>query len=827
MRVLKKKELYQALNTLTVVHQKMQQLDGISVLNILQQCQEMAIAIGTEIEDSEGEGTQAVVFLEEYCELLYQTSLLLENEVMWKQAVKNLSAIICKISDSIKVDIPDSPYEIVFMPYKASMWDALDSIYRSAMVTENCHVVVMPVPYYNMNRKDGQVDMHYEGNQFPEDIPITDFRTYSLEQMHPDVIFIHNPYDEYNYVTQLPEQYFSSALVNYTEHLIYVPYFVTDGSGIKEAYCKMPAVQNAWRTIVQSEAVREDYIKYGADPEKIVALGSPKFDRVVELQKNPPVIPKEWKTVLEGKKIFLLNTHLHGIISDAEKMIEKLHAVFDLFKGRDDVALLWRPHPLSIETAKSMNPEMLDKYLQLIEDFKSLPNGVYDETSDVHRAIAISDAYIGNMSSLVTLYGITGKPIYILNMKENLKERRKEETLSFSCAVELDNYLWVSGDDYNGLFKICLETGCSEFVIKFDEKGERLLYKKVIAVGRKLFFIPYMADKIAEYNVDTKEIKYYEICGFENETVKFGDCIVKNGMLYLFPLKARDIICLDIKNGKVMCCAWDNSTLPNEITEADMTMFIHMVNVDNIVYLPCLRTNVIVKLYLNDFRSEVIQCTESKEGFIDISYRNNILYLLTVGGNIVSYNVDSKEEKLFWINSQKRTDGKCVFYKMLFYNDYLWLIPGYGEHIVRINVETREEVEIIEYPKQFKIDEKRNDYKWLNGEIRDDVMYLYPHLANMLLHWDKGNNIMSGNRISMPVEKEWKQQELKRKNAGCIYYEAEYAISYFVDTVAEYADTCEKQRKMYFQEMQSLADGSSGKTIWRYIEKLLKRDGIS
>ena len=42
---------------------------------------------------------------------------------------------------------------------------------------------------------------------------------------------------------------------------------------------------------------------------------------------------------------------------------------------------------------------------------------IFDDTADMNRAIAISDAYYGDPSSLVELYKKTGKPIMIENIE--------------------------------------------------------------------------------------------------------------------------------------------------------------------------------------------------------------------------------------------------------------------------------------------------------------------------------------------------------------------------------------------------------------------------
>ena len=40
------------------------------------------------------------------------------------------------------------------------------------------------------------------------------------------MIYIHNPYDDWNLVTCVHPRYFSGNLKKYTEKLVYIPYFV-------------------------------------------------------------------------------------------------------------------------------------------------------------------------------------------------------------------------------------------------------------------------------------------------------------------------------------------------------------------------------------------------------------------------------------------------------------------------------------------------------------------------------------------------------------------------------------------------------------------------
>lgn len=94
-------------------------------------------------------------------------------------------------------------YQIVFMPYKAAMWDALESIYLAAKDDVGCEALVVPVPYYSFDQKKKEWIPHYEGELFPPNIPVTSYQKYNLQEERPDVIYVHNPYDDSNYVTSV------------------------------------------------------------------------------------------------------------------------------------------------------------------------------------------------------------------------------------------------------------------------------------------------------------------------------------------------------------------------------------------------------------------------------------------------------------------------------------------------------------------------------------------------------------------------------------------------------------------------------------------------
>ena len=303
---------------------------------------------------------------------------------------------------------------IVFLPYKASMWDSLESIWLAAKEDPRCECYVVPIPYYDKDSHGRLTTYHYEGAQFPEYVPVTDYRDFDLASRNADIIYIHNPYDDGNHVTSVDPDYYSARLKAYTDKLVYVPYYATSG-GMSEAQSLCKAYLSADYIIVQAEG-HKDYFDAGIPREKLLALGSPKFDRVVKLCENPPEVSEDWKDKMTGKTVYFFNTSLGGMLADTDAFLKKLRYVFDCFAGRKDACLLWRPHPLLDETFTTARSQYKEEYERLKQNFLSADWGIYDTTPDIEKTIAMSDCYIGDAGTSVTaLFGIAGKPVYLLD----------------------------------------------------------------------------------------------------------------------------------------------------------------------------------------------------------------------------------------------------------------------------------------------------------------------------------------------------------------------------------------------------------------------------
>ncbi len=449
MRKFHKQQILEVIQSLHEIHghcrDHLLEKDYKVVQGLLTDCQDAAIQIGELIEQLEGEGTEAVTCLENYCERLYEVNVQSE-EILPQKAYKYLDEILVKAENTI--NHMKVKKEVVFLPYKASMWDSLESVYLAAREDEDCDAYVVPIPYYDKLPDDSLGELHYEGNEYPPDIEITYYEDYNLEERRPDAIYIHNPYDRWNTVTCVPERFFCSNLKKYTDCLVYIPYFILneiepdDQAAIDHMkhFCFLPGTIWADKVIVQSEKMRQiyinEYIKAAKEgglsgehldrkklEEKILGLGSPKLDKVHRTRKESLKIPDGWRRIIEKpdgtwKKIIFYNTSIGALLQNEEKMLDKMKSVFQTFKEQQDtVALLWRPHPLIESTIRSMRPLLWAEYGKLVQAYREEGWGIYDDTADMDRAVVLSDAYYGDQSSVVQVYQETGKPVMIQNVE--------------------------------------------------------------------------------------------------------------------------------------------------------------------------------------------------------------------------------------------------------------------------------------------------------------------------------------------------------------------------------------------------------------------------
>ncbi|MCI9109034.1 MAG: hypothetical protein HFI00_12705 [Lachnospiraceae bacterium] len=457
---------------------------------LLVECQEWAIKIGTKVEEIEKKAAMCIKDLEEYCEDVYQISTGLTAGEMQKK-IADMDQLLRNAILDIEKNT-DKKLKILFLPYKADMWMSFDSIWKCADEDPEAEVTVVPIPYYKFGI--GNVKLIYEGGRFPDTVLITPWEEYEVQKEKPDLIFIHNPYDDGNNLTRVQGQYFSAELKHHTGGLVYSPYFTMGGytKGKSDFQYVNKGTIYADKVIVQSEFVKKIYESYGYPPEKLVALGSPKIDAVVNYKKQNPGLPDRWKAKLEGRKIFLLNTHLSYFPAGAGNVsrygfdyAKRYHdELLDAMIDKEGCGMIWRPHPLLFDMIEARFPECREYVENMKKRIEMSSNCVMDEYSDYRISFFHSDALITTYSSMIHEYMVTGKPVLIFQTKPTEEGGQRSPIDMRTCYFKFKK-------DGGMSFKHFIEMVAEGEDPKYEERMEMLKRRSFAnmdgCAGRKIY----------------------------------------------------------------------------------------------------------------------------------------------------------------------------------------------------------------------------------------------------------------------------------------------------------------------------------------------------
>lgn len=646
---------------------------------------------------------------------------------------KQLTDVKKKIQE-IKVKL-----EVVFLPYKASMWDSLESIWRAADADLDCDAYVVPIPYYE-KLPDGEFGtMHCEVDLYPMYVPVVDWREYDVEKRRPDIIYIHNPYDDKNFITSVHPAYYSKRLRAETNMLVYVPYFVIAGA-VPEHFCTTAGCVYAHKTIVQSQAVCDAYIRgfksaFGNGfrdlKEKFIPLGSPKFDKVINTKRENCVLPQKWRDTVVGKKIVLYNTSVGAVLKNGEQYLAKLRNVLNAFRKRKkELALWWRPHPLFENTLRRIYPALAKEYQKIVKEFQQdviAGHFIYDDSADVHRAIAVSDFMLSDPSSLISLYAATGKPMIEQTMDRDVLSL--ERMVNFGkLEIINDTEAWAFDLDRDGLYKLDFENNIADFAVESgcvpQNTGNKHPPTRYIVLRKhmdKLICFPAFLHDILIYDISRKTVEKIEISKEILLAPSTDGSYIQNvvqfkNKFYCFALYANALIVFDAENRTIAYHKKLFDTYGRILKDGIWLQYMSFVsNAD--------KDGNILLISAPNFRLIKYNVITEKVDIIIEDKRLSQCYLADGDVNeIWLFNLD--QMLLFYLDVRKKCISEFPFHLDGFFcekgdglnslvdcGDYLLLFPNYANMIVRFDKSTYAFSEYTDMPVLDKADVSTYKYR--------------------------------------------------------------------------------------------------------------------
>lgn len=231
---------------------------------------------------------------------------------------------------------------------------------------------------------------------------------------------------------------------------------------------------------------------------------------------------------------------------------------------------------------------------------KTVQNGIsclFDQSVDLHRAIANSDAYIGDHSSLTVLYQMTGKPIMIQNVNsvvapalEFHSNGCEGDVIYFSFyqfdfifkmnlitgviehVGDLPNHKFYSTDSYMCVLKKGAELffiGWNDIdlgILSFNEKSRlstaykfkpvagisKYAFRNAVSYKEKVFFLPQTYPAILEFDLRTRDFIYHTIPNSRDTGMVIAGygAFLKDNHIFLTGHNPAGLIIYNCDNGK-------------------------------------------------------------------------------------------------------------------------------------------------------------------------------------------------------------------------------------------------------------------------------------
>lgn len=342
-----------------------------------------------------------------------------------EQSATNAAAFICSIQYLLQQTqaMTEKKVSIVFLAQEYSVWPSLEMFYRHCAGDERYKITLVYVPFSN------------SGEILPADIvpytdaglPIVPYTDFDIVGESPDVVVLVKAYDV------MPPGYMGEDLDRVGEALAYIPYHISlfgasavvnpFAQGMDLFYSSQPVQTVARYFVMDSPGLAAhtaaNNLRSG---DNLLRLGHPRMD-LYSKNATPPVMPTAWAPKLEGRTVFLYNSHHTDDFTTFFDYFEKLLAFFAEHK---EYALIWRPHPLmkSRFCEKKLMTER--KWNKLLKKAAAVPNIVCDMSAAYHEAFTFSHALLTDISSLLIEYMFLDRPILLLRRSSDAPDRYKD-----------------------------------------------------------------------------------------------------------------------------------------------------------------------------------------------------------------------------------------------------------------------------------------------------------------------------------------------------------------------------------------------------------------
>lgn len=305
--------------------------------------------------------------------------------------------------------------KIVFISQMNNLWINLDDLYNKLSNDYQFETYILMVPEFDYSKKEFDVNTmttniykYHEKNNHKNIIRALDKeKWFDLKGISPDYVFYERPYSSY-----LPIEYRISTVSRYAK-TCYLPYgyemmnYLFDTS-LNVDFFRYLHIFFADSYVTESFNRKRTPLSHRIGLRKTVLTGHPIFNAFNRSKVKTNIF---WADDDQHFKIiwaprWTIDTQLGG----SNFLIYK-DKIVDYIEQESQRSLVFRPHPLTFNNFISLgliSADEVDKYLIKFEKDEQL---YYDQTEEYFTTFWHSDVFVGDISSIIPCYFLTGKPI--------------------------------------------------------------------------------------------------------------------------------------------------------------------------------------------------------------------------------------------------------------------------------------------------------------------------------------------------------------------------------------------------------------------------------
>lgn len=345
----------------------------------------------------------------------------------------------------------------------------------------------------------------------------------------------------------------------------------------------------------------------------------------------------------------------------------------------------------------------------------------------------------------------------------------------FSCGAKYGDVIYASARKFNGLVKVQVNNGETEYVSKFPSEEEIIenQHSRAYAYRNEIFFFPAFGKYIHIYNLDTGNMTKYML---DRQLYK-GEyyALLSDEIVVMIPKKiGGNILKFDLnKRESSVLLSWE--TLSNYFPKNAKYTFLRSVILENKIYLPIYDSSSIICLDLNFLNIEVKKVNVDR--LLGAFGGNEDVFLLTNDSSAV-FKWNPEDNSVIQYNVAAALGQNNCFTFGVQMNRRMYFFPSYSSAL--LGIELNNKIDIL-----LELEDANRKLMFLEPFYEENEIWALPYECDYMLCISEDNvKIKKISKIEVASLSKEQFVESKVKTEGILFEDGDIQLVDYIGWVA-------------------------------------------